>query len=110
MSSDEPNGHSPAARISVSLETLRTEIRLANAELELRIIDRVASKQEAEALRVWVNKLQEQVDHLEEDKAGREAVSGTLRYLIGGGVLTTIFMLIQLALTFYVVTQTSVGS
>jgi len=90
-------------RINVSLEALRTEIRLANAELEIRIIDRMASKEEVRTLRDRVNKLADDVDTLAEDKAGREAVRNVTRYFIGGGVLTTLIMVAQLAISFYLV-------
>ena len=97
--------NSPAQRVSTSLETLRTEIRLANAELELRIIDRVASKAVVEDLKGDVKVLRERLDALDEDKAGREAVKAITRYFIGGGVLTTLIMVCQLALTFYLTTR-----
>ncbi len=97
--------NSPAQRVSTSLETLRTEIRLANAELELRIIDRVASKTVVEDLKKDVATLRDRLDGLDEDKAGREAVKNITRYFIGGGVLTTAIMVCQLALTFYLTTH-----
>jgi len=95
----------PVQRVSTSLETLRTEIRLANAELELRIIDRVASKSVVEDLKRQVEKNTERLDALDEDKAGREAVKNITRYFIGGGVLTTLIMVCQLVLTFYLATH-----
>jgi len=101
----EDNQREPVQRVSTSLETLRTEIRLANAELELRIIDRVASKRAVDDLKTEVSTLRDRLDALDEDKAGREAVKAITRYFIGGGVLTTLIMICQLALTFYLTTR-----
>lgn len=95
----------PVQRVSTSLETLRTEIRLANAELELRIIDRVASKAAVEQLARQVEKNTARIDALDEDKAGRDAVRDMGRYFVGGGILTTIIMICQLALTFWLTTR-----
>lgn len=97
--------YTPAARINTSLETLRTEIALANAQLEIRITDKVASREAVQKLETNVQKLTDRVDNLDEDKAGREAVKAITRYFIGGGVLTTLIMLCQLALTFYLTTH-----
>jgi hypothetical protein len=44
---EEANG---AQRITVSLDTLRTEIRLANAELELRLTQTLAEKDDLESI------------------------------------------------------------
>jgi len=95
----------PAQRISTSLETLRTEIRLANAELELRIIDKVASKDALHTVEGRVLAVEAALEALEKDKAGREAVQNITRYFIGGGVLTTLMLLAQLVLTFYLATN-----
>lgn len=95
----------PAQRISTSLETLRTEIRLANAELELRIIDKVATKEAVNKVEQKIATLETQLEALEKDKAGREAVASMTRYFIGGGVLTTLIMICQLCLTFYLTTR-----
>lgn len=102
MAEDDYN---PAQRVNTSRETIRTEIELANAKLELRIIDKVATREAMAKVEADVTKLTERVDALDEDKAGREAVKAITRYFIGGGVLTTLIMLCQLALTFYLTTH-----
>lgn len=103
MANDEQ--YNPAQRVNTSLETLRTEIRLANAELKIDILDRVASREAMQKVEADVTKLTDRVDALDEDKAGREAVKAITRYFIGGGVLTTLIMIAQLAMTFYLATH-----
>ena len=101
---DEEN-YQPVQRINTSLETLRTEIELANSRLELRIIDRVASKEAVNTLTSRVAATETTLEGLEKDKAGRDAVQAITRYFIGGGILTTLIMICQLILTFYLATR-----
>src|SRR5271167_668520 len=106
-------------QIHISLEQLRTEIRLANAELELRLQSNLASKVEVDNLNrqlidvrhvastadKWISQNQTSIDNLiknqaqtEKDieelktnKASEEAVSNYKRWLLGGGIFITLF-------------------
>ncbi len=49
--------------------------------------------------------MQEEIDSLKEDKAGRDAVTNFKKWLIGGSLLATVFMAIQVAISLYLVTR-----
>lgn len=111
-----PDDKVPAARISVSLETLRREIENAILKLHISLADSFAAKADlartegdlrmlAEAANKRMEQMDTKIEELEQDKAGREAVTQWKRWLTGGAVLGTIFMAIQVAISFYLVTH-----
>jgi hypothetical protein len=119
----------PPQRISVSIEVLRQEIRLANAELELRLHESLASKQETTDIRAqvrenmgiikdhdrWITKygpqvdilvrehatLMQEVEGLQRNKAEDLAVKSYKRYLIGGSAGVFLIMLASFLLTLW---------
>lgn len=127
--------HQPASsgRVSFSVDTLRTEIRIAVAELELRLVEKLASKDTVDRLSSEVagqgtrlaalekssaqreplavkfeqewDAVKKDVEHLKTNKAEDDAVQSYKRYFIGGGVLAAFFMAAQLMLAIYVQTQ-----
>lgn len=107
-------------RISVSLETLREEIRVgvenALLKLQLDLVRTYATKDEttqltADLRRVFdshgaqITALSSKVDALETDKAGRDAVQNFKKWLTGGALLATVFMAIQVAISLWLVTR-----
>lgn len=112
--------------ITVSREFLRAEL----TALELRLVEKLASKESVEALESrhsakiemlerttlkqsgpMVDKIHEldksmdalhtQLETLERDKAGRAAVDSFKKFLLGGGVITVFVMILQLSVTLY---------
>ena len=134
--STEPGGD-PPQRVSVSLEALRTEIRLANAELEIRLTNALASKSSVEQLQIEQNRIQsrlelveatqarreplaarfdkefdaikDDVELLQKSKASDDAVKSYKRYLLGGGAITAIILIAQFLLAVWVATQGAGG-
>lgn len=112
-------------RISVSLDVLRTEIRLANAELELRLMDKLVQKGDLAVLAVRIEKLEASereyltllplrealirehsemrgdIERLEADKIGQEAVAQFKNRIIGGSVVAAVVFAINLGINFY---------
>lgn len=128
-----PTEGDPPQRVSVSLEALRTEIRLANAELEIRLTNALASKSSVESLSADVNRMEVRIENVEAlqhareplvkkfelefdgvkkdvellktGKASDEAVKSYKRYLLGGGAITAILLIAQFLLAVWVATQ-----
>lgn len=115
MAAENGNGDD-TRRLSVS-ERRITEI-VENAVLKLQVelgklyasksdFDRVEKDMGKEFDRL--NKLMEaqdtKVDKLEKEKAGRDAVTSYKKWIIGGGVFTTLFAASQLAISLYVVSR-----
>jgi hypothetical protein len=119
------NGSDGSQRITLSQETLRLE--LANLELSLlnklaskdsveKVADRVSALEHAAITREFYDKerdewakvaeeLRGRVKALEEEKAGREAVEGYKKWWLGGGALAGVMLLVTLAIQLYTLTR-----
>jgi excinuclease UvrABC nuclease subunit len=119
----EENGNSAESPRRLSLSENRVKEIVENAILSLQLalvqtyaprteLDRVVKEQAdvAAALKVRIEEVDShfadvegKVESLQQDKAGREAVSSYKRFVIGGGILTTFIAATQLAVTLWVV-------
>lgn len=122
--------HSQPRTITVSSEFLRAEL----AGLELRLVEKLASKEAVEAVESRLGgrvetlertaltidgptalKVQEHttelatqkqtMETLERDKAGRAAVDSYKKFLLGGGVVMVLVAVLQLAITLYLLSK-----
>ena len=133
-----PTEGDPPQRVTVSLEALRTEIRLANAELEIRLTSALASKSSVESLVADHNRMEARLEAVEKlqnareplarkfenehdklvadvaalqtGKASEDAVKSYKRYLLGGGAITAILLIAQFLLAVWVATQGGGGA
>lgn len=95
---------------------LRLQIELGKAyaakddlkRLEDTFLVQVKSRQQAEeTLERRLDEQRRDLDGLEKDKAGRDAVTQFKKWLTGGALLATVFMMIQVAISIWLVTRGS---
>ena len=113
MAADDGNGSGDSGRrISLSEQRITEIVENAVLKLQIELGKMYAAKEDvrtvSDNLRTGfeaITKRQDtqdgRIDGLEKDKAGREAVEGYKKWLIGGGIFTTLFAGVQLAVSLY---------
>jgi hypothetical protein len=124
---EDQNGNDENRRVSFSIKQLREEIangiKLAVLDLQLKLIATYAVKADVDRVQLLAKAVADNADRksdemerllkeqskaieaLERDKAGRDAVTNFKKWLTGGAILATVFMGIQLVLSFYLITH-----
>lgn len=114
---EEQNGD--ARRLSLSEARVKEIVENAVLKLQIKLSEQFALKEDVrlaahkddirraeERLNLLISREEAQdakLESLEQDKAGRDAVTNFKRWLTGGAILGTCFMAIQVAITLWVV-------
>lgn len=96
-----------AVRDIVENAVLRLQVELGKTYATTAAVERVemAAKEARDTYEARTKALEEEIESLKQDKAGREAVTNFKRWLTGGALLATVFMAIQVAISIWLVTS-----